>query len=193
MTAQATAMPRQHPYRLTTEGGNPRLRRRALLTATIALAAPLVAVTTLVALGAVTDTGGAGLGSLPGTEGLKGASARAEASEPLVTDEWDTPDKARDHAGDRGSAPKPTRSGPPPEPSDPVTVVKQPREPVVPVGGRRTPAVTEVPDPSEPGYPGGISSGTTGYPSSSGPDSGSSTGSGSGNSGSGNTGGERDD
>jgi hypothetical protein len=182
MTAQATAMPRQQPQRLTPFSGDRRLRRRPLATAAIALAAPVFAVTTLAALGAVTDSGGAGLGSLPGADGLKGASGKAVAHQPPDADKWD---RSKDFEKNRGGnvARKQTQSAPP-DAGGRQSVPKLPREPAVPVGlgGGRSPTVTDVPtDPTQPGYPGGDTGGSDDSVSSggSGSDSGS-TGTGSG-------------
>jgi hypothetical protein len=190
MTAQATAMPRQHPQRLTRVSGDRRLRRRALMTAAIALAAPLVAVATLVALGAVTvgGGGGAGLGSLPGADGLGGASGTVAATAPAPeASDLDKRDRSEGFERDAGAARKPVRSTPPaPQPSEREPVVKLPRDPKVPVGV--SPTATVAPDPAEPGFPGGTSGGfgSSGSGSTSGSGSGSSgSGSGSGGEGSG--------
>jgi hypothetical protein len=178
MTAQATAMPRQHPEGLTTARGDRRPSRRPLMTAAIALAAPLFAVTVLTALGAMTGKGGAGLGSLPGADGLKGESGTAAAATQPVD-----PDRSKDFNFKRdggGAARKQSRSAPP-EPGGRDTVEKLPARPIVPIKvGGGSPTVTEAPDPSAPGYPGG----TTGGSGSTGTGSGS-AGTGSGGQGSG--------
>jgi hypothetical protein len=188
MTAQATAMPRQHPKRFTTVSSDRRPRRRPLATAAIALAAPVFAVTTLAAVGAVTDSGGAGLGSLPGANGLKGASGTAVAPQPLEQDRWDKPKGYGDREKYRAAA---TRERTPSGPTDPSgrrdTTVQRPPRQTVPDFGEQSPAVTnESLDVNQPGYPGGI---TTGSGSSDDSTSGSGGTSGSSGSGGGDSGG----
>jgi hypothetical protein len=184
MTAQATAMPRQHPKRFSTVSSDRRLRRRPLATAAIALAAPVFAVTTLAAVGAVTDSGGAGLGSLPGADGLKGASGTAVEPQPLDQDSWDKPKGYGDREKYRAAA---TRERTPSGSTDPsggrdTTVQRPPRRTVPDFGGQSPPVTNQSLDVSQPGYPGGITTG-----SGSTDDSGSGSGSGgtSGTSGSG--------
>jgi hypothetical protein len=198
MTAQATAMPRQHPQGFTTVSGDRRHRRRALATAAMALAAPLFAVTVLAALGAATGGGGAGLSSLPGADGLKGASGTpAAAPQPLDADKWD-PSKDYEKTGGGDAAGKRPVSTPP-DSSGRDPVEKLPARTVVPVdvGGGGSPTVTQLPtDPNAPGYPGGdVTAGSgsdsgSGGSGSSGSDSGSGTG---GGTGSGVSGGEYED
>jgi hypothetical protein len=189
MTAQATAMPRQHPQGLTTVSGDRRHRRRALATATLALAAPLFAVTVLAAFGAATDSGGAGLGSLPGASGLKGESGTAVPSQPLDAGKWDRP-KDYEKAGS-GEASRRRTASAPPDSNGRDTIEKLPPRAVVPVdiGRGGSPAVTDVPtDPSAPGYPGGDDTGGSGSSGSGSSGSGTSGSSGSGTSGSGTSG-----
>jgi hypothetical protein len=161
------------------------------MTAAIALAAPLFAVTVLTALGAITGKGGPGLGSLPGADGLKGESATAAAvTQPVDRDRSKDFNFKRDDGG--GAARKQDRSAPP-EPGGREQIEKLPARPVVPIKvGGGSPTVTEAPDPNAPGYPGGDTSGSgssgTGSGSSGTGSSGSGSGAGSGSGTSGGTG-----
>jgi hypothetical protein len=179
MTAQATAMPRQHPQGLTTVSGDRRHRRRALATAAIALAAPLFAVTVLAAFGAATDSGGAGLGSLPGASGLKGESGTAVPSQPLDTHRSKDFGKDFEKSGG-GSARGRTASGNP-DSNGPGTATKLPRHPVPAGFGERSPVTVVPSDYGQPGYPGGdtdVGSSVPGGSGSSGSDTSGSGGSG---------------
>jgi hypothetical protein len=185
MTAQATAMPRQHPQGLTTVSGDRRHRRRALATAAIALAAPLFAVAVLAALGAATNSGGAGLGSLPGASGLKGESGTALPSQPV------DPYRSKDFVNDykrSGSAKKRPPSGAP-DSNGRDTATKLPRQPVPAGFGKEHLPVTDEPSyVGQPGYPGGDTNVGTSLPGGTGGSGGSGSGS-SGSSGSSGTGG----
>jgi hypothetical protein len=184
MTAQATAMPRQHPQGLTTVSGDRRHRRRALATAALALAAPLFAVTVLAAFGAAADSGGAGLGSLPGTSGLKGESGTAVPSQPVDTHRSKDFGKDFEKSGG-GSAKERTASGPP-DSNGRDTATKLPRQPVPAGFGKRSPVTVVPSDYGQPGYPGGDTDAGSSVPSDSGSSgSGTSDSSGSGTSGSG--------
>jgi hypothetical protein len=185
MTAQATAMPRQHPQGLNTVSGDRRHRRRALATAAIALAAPLSAVTVLAALGAATDSGGAGLGSLPGASGLKGESGAAVPSQPLGTHR--SKDYGRDFEKSGGGSAKERTASGPPDSNGRDTATKLPRQPVpAGFGDGRSPVAIEPSDYGQPGYPGGdtnVASGISGGSGSSGSSSSDSDDSGSSDSG----------
>jgi hypothetical protein len=192
MTAQATAMPRQHPQGLTTVNGDRRHRRRALATAAIALAAPLLAIAVLAALGAATDSGGAGLGSLPGASGLKGESGTAVPSQALDTyRSKDYKNYGKDFEKSGGGSAKERTPGGPPDSNGRDTVTKLPRQPVpAGFGEVRSPVTDDPSDIGQPGYPGGDTNVGTSVPGgsdSSGSDDSDSSGSGgtSGSSGSG--------
>jgi hypothetical protein len=63
----------------------PAVKRRALLVAAATLCAPALAVVALAAIGATGGGNQAGMGSLPGSEGLRGSTTAAPSAEALST------------------------------------------------------------------------------------------------------------
>jgi hypothetical protein len=144
-------------------------RRRPLASTALALGAPVAGLLALGAIGAVTGTGGADLGSLPGADGLTGSSSTAlvedeakakrkpfdERAEPSSKD---SADAAKTSKADSKPKPEPRLDGPPQRPTPGVKPVPTPPPP-------------EEGDEEEPPSGGsGSGSGGSGHGGSSGPD-----------------------
>jgi hypothetical protein len=162
----------------------PVVKRKAMLVAAATLCAPALAVAALGAIGATTSGNQAGMGSLPGTDGLRGSTTAAPTPtpSPANADERDGTEKgsgksladthhARHHPATQAPAHRPSHP-PTPPPSTHIGRTPPHTEPTLPGAY----------DPTQPGSPttGSGSDGTLGSGSGAGTGTGSGSGTGTG-------------